>query len=118
MGWNSPQYLSRSVAVIVRVWRARATKDQAASYAQHATGRVFPELRRLAGHKGALLLTKEQDKEVELKVLTFWSSMEAIEQFAGPSPDVAAVEADAQRVCSISSAAWCTTASQQLPWTA
>jgi GNAT superfamily N-acetyltransferase len=82
--------------VIVRIWRARASKDKVASYAQHAAGRVFPQLRELPGHKGALLLTKERDAVVELQVLTFWDCLEAVKSFAGPSPDVAIVEPDAK----------------------
>jgi GNAT superfamily N-acetyltransferase/heme-degrading monooxygenase HmoA len=84
--------------VIVRVWRARASKDKATDYLQHAAARVFPQLRQLPGHKGALLLTKERDADVELQVLTFWDSMEAVRGFAGTSPDVAIVEPDAQAV--------------------
>jgi GNAT superfamily N-acetyltransferase len=84
--------------VIVRIWRARAAKDQAGTYVEHATARVFPELRQLPGHKGALVLTKAQDAHVAIQVLTFWESMRAVQAFAGPSPDVAVVEPEAQAV--------------------
>jgi GNAT superfamily N-acetyltransferase len=84
--------------VIVRIWRARAANDKAASYVEHATARVFPELRQLPGHKGALVLTKAHDAEVAIQVLTFWQSMQAVRAFAGPSPDVAVVEPEAQAV--------------------
>jgi GNAT superfamily N-acetyltransferase len=84
--------------VIVRIWRARAAKDQAASYLQHATARVLPELRQLPGHRGALVLTKAQNADVAIQVLTFWESMQAVQAFAGPSPDIAVVEPEAQAV--------------------
>jgi GNAT superfamily N-acetyltransferase len=86
--------------MIVRVWGARAALDKAAGYTEHATARVFPQLRALPGHRGALLLTREEGREVEIKVLTFWDSMEAVRAFAGPTPDVAVVEPDAQAVLS------------------
>lgn len=82
--------------MIVRVWRARASMEKAASYVQHAADRVFPELHRIPGHKGALLLRREQGETVELHVLTFWSSMAAVQAFAGPSSDTAVVEPDAR----------------------
>lgn len=86
--------------MIVRVWGARAALDKAAAYREHATARVFPQLKAIPGHRGALLLTRGGDREVELKVLTFWDSMDAVRAFAGPSPDVAVVEPDARAVLS------------------
>jgi GNAT superfamily N-acetyltransferase len=84
--------------VIVRIWRARAARDQAGTYVEHATALVFPELRQLPGHKGALVLTKAQDAHVTMQVLTFWESMQAVQAFAGSSPDLAVVEPEAQAV--------------------
>lgn len=84
--------------MIVRSWRARALKNKAEIYAQHAVGHVFPRLKSIPGHKGALLLTRDHAKDVELQVLTFWETMEAIRSFAGPSPEVAVVEPEAQAV--------------------
>jgi GNAT superfamily N-acetyltransferase/heme-degrading monooxygenase HmoA len=84
--------------VIVRIWRARAARDQAGTYVEHATALVFPELRKLPGHKGALVLTKAQDAHVTMQVLTFWESMQAVQAFAGSSPDLAVVEPEAQAV--------------------
>jgi GNAT superfamily N-acetyltransferase len=85
-------------ATIVRVWRASATKDNAAGYLQHAATRVFPGLRRLPGHRGALVLTRQQGANHDIQVLTFWDSMEAIQAFAGPAADVAVVEPEAQAI--------------------
>lgn len=60
--------------------------------------RVFPEIAKLAGHQGALLLRRDRDTDVEIVVLTFWASMPAVEAFAGATSDLAVVEPQAQAV--------------------
>jgi hypothetical protein len=82
--------------MIVRSWRAHTSKEMAPLYAEHARTRVFPEIAKIAGHQGDLVLRRDHDANVEIVVLTFWSSMQAIEIFAGPTPDVAVVEPEAQ----------------------
>lgn len=84
--------------MIVRSWSARASKDKADHYFAHARTRVVPQLAALRGHKGALLLREERKDDVQILVLTFWESMDAIRSFAGPEPDVAVVEPEAQAV--------------------
>jgi heme-degrading monooxygenase HmoA len=85
-------------AMIVRSWRAHATRENAPLYAEHALSQVFPAIAKIAGHQGALVLRRDHDANVEIVVLTFWSSMQAVEAFAGPTPDVAVVEPEAQAV--------------------
>lgn len=84
--------------MIVRSWSARASKDKAHHYVEHARTRVFPQLAALAGHKGALLLREERKDDVQILVLTFWDNMDVIRSFTGPNPDVAVVEPEAQAV--------------------
>ena len=84
--------------MIVRSWRARASRDKAALYGEHTRSRVFPEIAKIAGHQGALLLCRDGDTDVEIVVLTLWSSMQAVEAFAGGTPDLAVVEPEAQAV--------------------
>jgi GNAT superfamily N-acetyltransferase/heme-degrading monooxygenase HmoA len=86
--------------MIVRVWRGSATKANTAGYLQHAATRVFPDLRRLPGHRGALVLTRQQGASEEIQVLTFWESIEDIRAFAGVALDVAVVEPEAQAILS------------------
>ena len=84
--------------MIVRSWRARASRDKAPLYVEHARSRVFPEIAAIAGHKGALVLSRDADSGVEIVVLTFWASMQAITAFAGADPDRAVVEPEAEAV--------------------
>lgn len=82
--------------MIVRSWRARSTKEKASRYVEHARAHVFPQLAGISGHRGALVLRRDGPAEVEIVVLTFWSSMQAVAAFAGANPDAAVVDPEAQ----------------------
>lgn len=84
--------------MIVRIWRGAATGDRAGAYERHVTEKVFPELTRIRGHRGAYLLRREADGRVEFLAVTTWDSMEAVREFAGQDPDVAVVEPEARAV--------------------
>ena len=84
--------------LILRMWKARSTVEKSARYVQHATTGVFPALGAIAGHRGAYLLQRPVDDEVELVVLTLWESMEAVHEFAGAEPEKAVVEPEARAV--------------------
>lgn len=84
--------------LILRMWRARSTVEKSGEYVQHATSKVFPTLRAVAGHRGAYLLRRAVDGAIELVVLTLWESMEAVRKFAGKEPEKAVVEPEARAV--------------------
>jgi heme-degrading monooxygenase HmoA len=84
--------------MIVRMWRAHSIGKNADEYVEHATRKVFPSLRVIEGHRGAYLLRRTVDDDVELVVLTLWESMSAVRKFAGEDCDRAVVEPDARRV--------------------
>jgi len=86
--------------MIMRMWKARATARRAEDYVQHATEVVFPKVSAIEEHRGAYLLRRQAEDDVELMVLTFWDSMEAIRRFAGPEPSKAVVEPEARAVLS------------------
>jgi uncharacterized protein YciI/heme-degrading monooxygenase HmoA len=89
---------SQDGRLILRMWKARSTAGKSDQYSQHATTRVFPALGAIKGHRGAYLLQRPVDGEIELVVLTFWESMEAIRVFAGAEPEKAVVEAEARAI--------------------
>ena len=84
--------------MIVRVWRARAELDRAHLYAAHFIEAVRPRLAALPGCRGAYLLRRVDGAGVEFVVQTLWDSMDAVEQFAGATPDVAVVDDEARAV--------------------
>lgn len=84
--------------MIFRLWRGRASADQAAAYQDHLATRVFPTLRAIPGYLGSQLLRREIGAEREFLVITRWSTPDAIRAFAGDALDVAVVEPEARSV--------------------
>lgn len=88
--------------MIARSWTAQATPRGASAYVDFFEHTLTPELRRIAGFREALVLQRiAVDAQIEITVLTFWESMEAVARFAGASIDLAVVEPEA-RVCLLS----------------
>jgi heme-degrading monooxygenase HmoA len=81
---------------VARSWSARATPTGALAYLEHFEDVVLPALRRLAGHRGALVLRRPQGEEIEITVLTLWASLDAVHEFAGPDASRAMVEPEAR----------------------
>jgi heme-degrading monooxygenase HmoA len=86
--------------MIVRTWRCQATAEQADAYARYLTGTVFASVERIAGHRGAYLLRREVEGQVEFLAVTFWDSVEAIKEYAGETIDTAVVKPEAQALLS------------------
>jgi heme-degrading monooxygenase HmoA len=83
---------------VVRSWSAFATPDGALAYVEFFEKTLVPQLRRIPGHRGALVLRRPAGDVVEISVLTFWESMEAVKRFAGDPPDRAVVEPEARAI--------------------
>jgi heme-degrading monooxygenase HmoA len=84
--------------MILRRWSARATEDGEQQYLRHFHQKVLPHLQQVRGYQGVLLLRREVNALVEIQVLTFWDTMDAIRQFAGTDIDSAVVEGEAKAV--------------------
>lgn len=78
--------------MIMRTWRGVADARTAADYQRHFETAVIPNLRRLAGHRGAWLLRREAEGRVEFVAVTLWDSIDAIRAFAGDDPEAAHIE--------------------------
>ena len=78
--------------MIARTWHGTAALVKADAYRHHFTTKVAPQLKEIAGHKGAYLLQRQVDGKMEFLAVTFWDSLETIKKFAGPNPDLATVE--------------------------
>jgi heme-degrading monooxygenase HmoA len=81
--------------MIIREWRARASRSKAEAYPQHFRDNVVPELRRVSGFLAAHLSKRLVDGKIEFLVLTWWRSMDAVRTFAGADADKAVVEPEA-----------------------
>jgi heme-degrading monooxygenase HmoA len=78
--------------MIIREWRARASPTKAEAYPAHFRANVVPELLSLSGFVGAHLASRQIGGRIEFVVLTRWTSMAAIREFAGRDTDKAVVE--------------------------
>jgi heme-degrading monooxygenase HmoA len=82
--------------MILRAWRSFATVSDEDRYPRHLLETVKPKLESISGFLGLYLLRRRDSTEVEYQVLTLWDSMETIRTFAGPRPERAVVEPEAQ----------------------
>ena len=81
--------------MIARVWSAQTTGAQASAYVEHLRTQVLPAVRRVDGYRGAMLLERAAPEAVEIIVLTFWRSLDAINGFAGADLEGAVVAEEA-----------------------
>jgi heme-degrading monooxygenase HmoA len=84
--------------MIARTWHAAATCEQASTYQCHFATKVVPHLKTIPGYAGASLLRREVDGGVEFLSMTLWHSLDSIQAFAGPDPEKAVVDPQAQAV--------------------
>lgn len=80
--------------MIARFWSAHTKRTNAARYAEHLDANVLPALRALSGYTGAALLQRavpDRADEVEVVVVTWWASLDAIRAFAGDDLEEAVV---------------------------
>jgi len=84
--------------MIARIWRARATPERVHEYAAYLKSTIVPELASIHGYEGATLLQREQNGAVEVTVITWWASLDAIRAFAGEAIENAVVHDSAARM--------------------
>ena len=77
--------------MVARYWSARTTHEHALQYSAHLERHVLPALRALAGYAGAKLLQRTTGTGVEVVVVTWWESLDAIRAFAGDDLETAVV---------------------------
>lgn len=82
--------------MIARSWRGTTRPEKADAYVRHLRESIFPAIRSIEGHRGAYILRRDRDGLVEFLVLTLWSSMAAIERFAGKDKERAVVPPEAR----------------------
>ena len=84
--------------MIVRQWRAWADFAAADQYEQHFREHVLPHLETIPGFIRAHLLRRDNYGVVELVVLTWFESLDAIRTFAGEQYTRAVVAPEAQEM--------------------
>jgi|SRR5579871_6149798 len=84
--------------MIARIWKARATTARARDYAEYFRSTVVGELTAISGYEGATLLQRAAGDAVEVTVITWWTSLEAVRAFAGEAVETAVVHDTAARM--------------------
>jgi heme-degrading monooxygenase HmoA len=84
--------------MICRIWRGLTRADDAERYVEHLHRSTLPQLRELPGFVDASILRRDVARGTEFVVVTHWSSLKAIEQFAGADYTVAVVPPEVQRL--------------------
>jgi heme-degrading monooxygenase HmoA len=84
--------------MILRAWRSFAAVADGERYPQHLLQSGKPKLDAIPGFRGLYRLRRMDGSEMEYQVLTLWDSMDTIRTFAGPEPERAVVEPEAQAV--------------------
>ncbi len=86
--------------MIARVWSARTTAGQLPVYLEHLRSSVLPQLQALDGYGGVTVLDRPLSEGIELVVITYWRSIDAIRGFAGPDVEKAVVAKEATAMLS------------------
>jgi heme-degrading monooxygenase HmoA len=81
--------------MVVRFWSARTTELRYPEYLRHFNHRVLPMLRSKEGFLEARVLAQSDGVVVRFIVETLWSSLDAIERFAGPDRESAVIDDEA-----------------------
>jgi heme-degrading monooxygenase HmoA len=84
--------------MISRQWCGLAKPTHAERYLDYLREGTFPALRAIPGFVDASVLRREVDQGVEFLVVTRWTSLLAIEQFAGADSERAVVPEKVQEM--------------------
>jgi len=84
--------------MISRLWHGWTTRENADAYERLLRAEVLPGIHRVRGFKGAELLRRDANREVEFVTITLFDSVEAVREFAGENYEVAVVPPDARKL--------------------
>ena len=82
--------------MIARLWTARTTAGQLPTYLEHLRGAVIPQMQKIDGYRGISILDRPLSDGIEVLVITYWRSIDAIRAFAGADVEKAVVPKEAQ----------------------
>ena len=77
--------------MISRHWSGIAESEFGEDYVKHLREDTFVKISAISGFIKASIFSRQVGEGVEFLIVTYWDSMEAIKQFAGPDPDMAVV---------------------------
>ena len=86
--------------MILRYWRGWTTPDNADAYQKVVSEQVLPGIaaRRLEGYRGAYLLRRDLDQEIEFATVMMFDSLDNVRAFLGEDYETAYVPPAARAV--------------------
>lgn len=78
--------------MIARIWRCTVHRENLPKYLEHFQQSAYADVKKLKGFKKVKILKRDVDDSVELTVISFWESLEAIRSFAGENIEMAVVD--------------------------
>lgn len=81
--------------MIARLWHGYTKPEDAPTYHDMLLKRILPGIHRIAGYKGSYVLRRDAGEEAEFITITFWESLDAIREFAGPDYERCVIAPDA-----------------------
>jgi heme-degrading monooxygenase HmoA len=86
--------------MISRVWHGWTTRANADAYEKLLREEVLPGIHRVRGFKGAQVLRRDVNHEVEFVTITLFDSLDAVKEFAGEDYEAAVILPAAHRLLS------------------
>lgn len=88
--------------MIGRVWHGWTTRENAGAYERLLRSEILPgiEDRRIDGYRGAHVLRRDGEDEIEFVTICWFESWDAVRTFAGEDYEAAVVPAKAREVLS------------------
>lgn len=73
--------------MILRTWRGSTRLEDGDRYLAYLEETGVKEYKATPGNRGVFVVRREREGRAEFLLLTLWDSMEAVERFAGSSPE-------------------------------
>jgi len=73
--------------MILRTWRGSVDSENGDRYLAYLRETGIKEYMATPGNRGVFVVRRERNGRTEYLLLTLWDSMEAIERFAGDTPE-------------------------------
>lgn len=88
--------------MIARIWHGYTSIENADVYENLLKEEIFPEIEEkiIRGYKGAQLLRREQEKEVEFTTIIWFENIESVKSFVGENYDSVYVPEKAREILS------------------
>lgn len=84
--------------MISRIWHGWTARENADAYENLLRREVLPGIHRVRGFKGAQVLRRDANHEVEFVTITLFDSLDAVKEFAGEDYEVAVVLPEARKL--------------------